>query len=140
MLFLSCRHFVGNTTFSTSLVDNEVISVSWLGHLYSCRINLHAPVYPSTWPKYHFTSNTFAFVFVLMGWSLLPNVLRPLQICCAPPKVGIRTWIWRLNFAQRHIFQALTSLKSQTWDHQLKVPPGGLGLRIFTSWKKNPWT
>ena len=39
-------------------------------------------------------------------------------------------------------FQAwgsLTSLKSQTWDLQLKVPPGGLVLRIFTSWK-NPST
>ena len=28
------------------------------------------------------------------------------------------------------------SLKSQTWDHQLKVPPGELVLRIFTSRKK----
>ena len=39
-------------------------------------------------------------------------------------------------------FQAwgsLMSLKSQTWDHQLKVPAGGLVLRIFTSWK-NPST
>ena len=33
----------------------------------------------------------------------------------------------------------LTSLKSQTRDLQLKVPPGGLVLRIFTSWK-NPST
>ena len=31
------------------------------------------------------------------------------------------------------------SLKSQTQDPQRKVPPGGLGLRIFTSWK-NPST
>ena len=40
-------------------------------------------------------------------------------------------------------FQAwgsLTSLKSQTRDPQLKLPPGGLVLRIFTSWKKNPST
>ena len=29
------------------------------------------------------------------------------------------------------------SLKSQTRDPQLKVPPGGLVLRIFTSWKKS---
>ena len=39
-------------------------------------------------------------------------------------------------------FQAwgsLTSLKSQTRDPQLKVPPRGLVLRIFTSWK-NPST
>ena len=37
-------------------------------------------------------------------------------------------------------FQAwgsLTSLKFQTRDHQLKLPPGGLVLRIFTSWKKS---
>ena len=41
-----------------------------------------------------------------------------------------------------YFFQAwgsLMSLKSQTRDPQLKVPPGGLVLRIFTSWK-NPST
>ena len=31
----------------------------------------------------------------------------------------------------------LTSVKSQTRDPQLKVPPGGLVLRIFTSWKNS---
>ena len=31
----------------------------------------------------------------------------------------------------------LTSLKSQTRDPQLKVSPGGLKLRVFTSWKKS---
>ena len=39
-------------------------------------------------------------------------------------------------------FQAwgfLASLKSQTWDPEPKVSPGGLVLRIFTSWK-NPST
>ena len=44
----------------------------------------------------------------------------------------IRMWIRQLNFAQKSIFQAwgtLTSLKSQTWDPQLKVPPGGLVLK-----------
>ena len=65
------------------------------------------------------------------------------KIHCAPPNLGItRTWICRLNFAQRPIFQAwgsLKSLKSQTRDLQLKVPPGGFVLRIFTSWK-NPST
>ena len=34
---------------------------------------------------------------------------------------------------------SLTSLKSQTRDPQFKVPPGGLVLRTFTSWK-NPST
>ena len=50
----------------------------------------------------------FLFVFVLMGWSLLPNALRPFQIYYAPPNLGItRTWIYRLNFAQRPIFSGL---------------------------------
>ena len=55
-----------------------------------------------------------------------------------PPNLGIKTWICRINFAQRPFFQAwdsLTSLKSQTRDPQLKVLPGWLVLRIFTSWK-----
>ena len=59
------------------------------------------------------------------------------RIYCAPPNLGItRTWICRLNFAQRLFFQAwgsLTSLKSQTLDPQLKVLPRG------KSWK-NPST
>ena len=58
---------------------------------------------------------------------------------CAPPNLGItRTSICRLNFARRPIFSglsSLTSLKSQTRNPQLKVLPGGLVLRIFTSWK-----
>ena len=52
------------------------------------------------------------------------------EIYCAPPKLGIWTWICRLNFTQRPIFSGLR-------DPQLKVPFGGLVLRIFTSWK-NP--
>ena len=43
---------------------------------------------------------------------------------------------------EAYFFQAwgsLTRLKSQTRDPQLKVPPGGLVLRIFMSWK-NPLT
>ena len=50
----------------------------------------------------------FLFVFVLMGWSLLLNALRPTEIYCAPPNLGVtRTWICRLNFAQRPIFSGL---------------------------------
>ena len=33
----------------------------------------------------------FVFVFVLMGWSFLPNALRHFKIYCAPLKLGIRT-------------------------------------------------
>ena len=29
------------------------------------------------------------FVFVLIGWSLLLNALRPFKIYCAPPNLGI---------------------------------------------------
>ena len=45
--------------------------------------------------------------------------------------------------SEAYFFQAwgsLMSLKSQTRDTQLKVPPGGIVLRIFMSWKKNPLT
>ena len=42
-----------------------------------------------------------------MGWSLLPNALRPSKIYCAPPNLGIRTRTCRLNFAQRPIFSGL---------------------------------
>ena len=86
----------------------------------------------------------FVFVFVLMGWSLLPNSLRPFQIYCAPPNLGItRTWIRRLNFVQRPIFSGLRIFNepeiSDSGPPQVKVPPVGLLLRIFTSWK-NPST
>ena len=78
---------------------------------------------------------------VLKGWSLLPNALRPFQIYCALPNLGItRTWICRLNFAQRPIFSSLRFFNEPEISDsgpQLKVPPGGLVLKIFTSWK-NP--
>jgi hypothetical protein len=51
-------------------------------------------------------------------------------------------WIGRLNLVRGLFFQvrsSLTSLKSQTRYPKLKVPPGWLVLRIFTSWK-NPST
>ena len=81
-------------------------------------------------------------LYCIEGLVIAAQCTATFQICCAPPNLGIRTWICRLNFAQRPIFQALgslTSLKSQTRDPQLKVHPGGLVLRILTSWK-NPST
>ena len=36
------------------------------------------------------------YCIVLMGWSLLRNALRPFKIYCAPPNLGIRTWICRI--------------------------------------------
>ena len=60
-----------------------------------------------------------------------------------PRILGItRTWICRLNFAQRPIFSGLRFFNEPEISesgHQLKVPPGGLVLRMFTSWK-NPST
>ena len=59
---------------------------------------------------------------VLMGWSLLPNALRPFKIYCAPPNCGItRTWISRLNFAQRTNFFMLEVLK-RAWNFRLGTP------------------
>ena len=61
------------------------------------------------------------------------------KIYCATPNLGIsRTWICRLNFAQMPIFSGLRFFnESEISESQLKVPPEGLVLRIFTSWK-NP--
>ena len=77
------------------------------------------------------------YCIVLMGWSLLPNALRPFWDLLCSPNLDIRAWICRLILLRDLFFQAwscLTSLKSQTRDPQLKVPTGGLVLRIFTSW------
>ena len=79
---------------------------------------------------------------IVLGWSLLPNALRPFWDLLCSPNLDTRTWICRLNFFRGLFFQAwgsLTSLKSQSRDPQLKVPPGGLVLMIFMS-SKNPST
>ena len=82
------------------------------------------------------------YCIVLIGCHWCPMHCDLFKIYCALPNLGItRTWICRLNLAQMHIFQAwgsLTSLNSQTRDPQLNVPPGGLVLRICTSWKIPP--
>ena len=86
------------------------------------------------------------YCIVLMGWSLLPNALRPFWDLLCFVNLGItRTWICRLNFAQRPIFSGLRFFnKPEISDPQLKVPPGGLVLpkktidfsRVST---RNPW-
>ena len=73
---------------------------------------------------------------VFMERSLLPNALRPFQIYCHLPNLGItRTWICRLNFTQRLIFfqawGSFTSLKSQTRDPSLKSLPENLCLEFL---------
>ena len=43
-----------------------------------------------------------------MGWSLLPNALRPFWDLLYSPNLELRrTWICQLNFAQRPIFSFL---------------------------------
>ena len=85
------------------------------------------------------TCISICIVFVLMGWSLLPNALRRFQIYCAAPNLGItRTWIRQLNFALMLIFSGLRFFNEPEISDlglQLKVPPGGLVLGIFTTWK-----
>ena len=81
---------------------------------------------------------SFSHCIVLMGWSLLPNELRPFWDLLCSPNLDTRTRICRLNFAQGPMFSGLRfsmNLKSETRDPQLKVPPGGLVLGIFPSWK-----
>ena len=93
--------------------------------------------------KIQYRGNYLHLYLFLMGWPLRPNELRPFKIYCAPPNLGItRTWICKLNYAQRPIFSGLRFFnepESQTRGSQLKVSPGGLMLRIFMSWK-NPST
>ena len=75
----------------------------------------------------------YCIVFVLMGWSLLPNALRPFQIYCAPLNLGItRTWI--LNFAQKPIISGLRFCNEPEISDSGHP---GLVLRISTSWKKS---
>ena len=87
------------------------------------------------------TEGIVLYCIVLMGWSLLSNALQSFWDLLCSPNLGIRTWICWFNFSQRPIFSGLRSFNkpeiSDSRPPQLKVPPGGLVLRIFTSWK-NP--
>ena len=80
------------------------------------------------------------YCIVLCWWGrhCCPMHYDRFKIYCAPPNLGItRTWICRLNFAQRFIFSGLRFFNEpEISNPQLKVPPGGLVLRNFTSWKK----
>ena len=70
----------------------------------------------SSWTRSHFVNSLLQsplycivlYCIVLKAWSLLSTALRPFQIYCAPPNLGItRTWICRINYAQRPIFSGL---------------------------------
>ena len=85
----------------------------------------------------------YSIVFYWRGGHCCPTHCGFFKIYCAPPNLGItRTWICRLNFAQRPIFSGLRIFNEPEISDsgsQLKVPPGRLVLRISTSWK-NPST
>ena len=60
-----------------------------------------------------------------------------LKINCAPSNLGIRTWMCRLNFAQRPIISGLRFFNEPEISDS--GPLEGLVLRIYTSWQ-NPST
>ena len=67
----------------------------------------------------------FCFDGVVMRWDLF-------EIYC-DVNMPIKFY-WGLIF---QAWGSLTSLESLTREPQLKVPPGGLVLKIFTSWKNS---
>ena len=85
----------------------------------------------------------YCIVLYCRGEHCCPMYCDLLKIYCAPPNLGIsRTWICRLNFAQRPISSGSRYFNEPEFSDsgpQLKIPPGGLVFRIFTSWK-NPST
>ena len=85
---------------------------------------------------------------VFLSIYLYPNLSRSFSaMYCivldwrgAPPNLGITRNMTIKFCSEAYFFQAwgsLSSLKSQTRDPKLKDPPGGLVLRIYTSWKKS---
>ena len=90
------------------------------------------------------TSSSQGNVCILLFWwggHCCPMLCDLFKIYCASRNLGItRTWICRLNFAQRPIFSGsrfFNEPEISDSEPKLKVPPGGLVLSIFTSWKKS---
>ena len=82
------------------------------------------------------------FVFVLMGWSLLPNALRPFWDLLCSPKLDTRTWICRLNFAQGPIFSGLRffnepEISRRTCAQDVYVLKNSIDLSRI--WIRKPW-
>ena len=89
-----------------------------------------------------FKPTTCIIVLFLWGGHCCPMHCDLFKIYCGYPNLGIRTWICRLNFAERPIFSGFRFFNEPEISDlgpQVKVPAGGLLLRIFTSWK-NPST
>ena len=81
--------------------------------------------------------------------SLLPNALRPFNTYYAPPNLGItRTWICRLNFAQRPIFSCFRFFNEPEMS-DLKSLPEDLcsgflrsekkSIDLSRVWTREPW-
>ena len=83
-----------------------------------------------SYSKSHIFRCIVLYVLYWRGGHCCPMHCELFQVYCAPPNLGItRTWICRLNFAQRPIFSGLrifTSLKSQTRAPSLKSLPEDL--------------
>ena len=92
------------------------------------------------------------YCIVLYGCSLLPNGL--FKVYCVPPNLGItRTWICRLNFAQRPNFSGLrffnepeisdsgppaSSPSRRTCTQDFFVLKKSIDLSLI--WTREPWT
>ena len=81
------------------------------------------------------------YCIVLYWWDgqCCPMHCDLFKIYCAHPNWGItRTWIWRLNFAQRAIFSGLRFFNEAEISDS-EPPAQSLSRRTCTSWK-NPST
>ena len=100
----------------------------------------------------YLNASTYLYWIVLMGWSLLPNALRPFQIYFAPPNLGIRTWVMPIKFCSGAYFFRLEVLK-RAWNLRrgtlsLKPLPEDLCLGFLRPdksidlsriWTREPW-
>ena len=59
--------------------NNNVVVLPFPFHIFMQLANL--------W--FNFKDSFPSYCIVLKGWLLLPNALRPFQIYCAPPNLGI---------------------------------------------------
>ena len=112
--FISCRHRLRLQLMKATVLTKSSICILSFQRVLPVPAmstdvsQVDVTLFPSFNIFYHFTFPGFLFIliFVLMGWSLLPNALRPFKIYCAPPTLGItRTWICRLNLLRCLCFQ-----------------------------------
>ena len=136
--WIECLFLGGSIFFFSIYIIHVLIVYKKIGLLFSNAdtLNTNGKMHTSRSTSVSIPYHHYLYLFVLMVIDVIvANALWPFQIYCAPQNLGItRTWICRLNFAQRPFFQAWgssTSLKSQTWDPQLQVSPVGLVLTVY---------